>query len=330
MNEKVCRMQLPETEPKPPGLLSMGDRPKHRLLEISAGLCAQRLNERPFVLRHNLCAEPLLQLEEIKTLARRLAGRPGELYADIDVTRVDQRWDESARPKTPPVSLVDEIAVSNAWIIIRHAELEPRYRVLLERGMREIEEASGARWRRGIRRENAILFVTSPRRISTYHIDRECNFILQVRGDKWLYIFDQNDREVLPEEELERFWTVDNNAATYRPQYQDRCQMFHLRPGEGVHVPVNAPHWVQNGEEVSITLSLNFQFSDMERANKYRANYYIRRLGVTPTPPGKHPVRDRIKANVIRVATIVRKPLTILYRRAKRRLMTRIIVNAYD
>ena len=228
------------------------------------------------------------------------------------MTRVDQRWDESVRPKTSPPCLVDNIAVSNAWIIIRHAELDPRYRVLLERGMAEIKEASGDRWPRAIRRKHAIIFVTSPRRISTYHIDRECNFILQIRGEKLIYIFDQNDREVLPEEELERFWTVDNNAATYKAQYQDRCQVFRLRPGDGVHVPVNAPHWVQNCDDISITLSLNFQFSDMERANKYRANYYIRRLGITPAPPGEHPLRDRVKATVIRVAAIARKPLKLV------------------
>jgi Cupin-like domain len=292
----------------------MHDRSNARLIEIEPADFASQFNRKPFAVRHNLSTEPLLALESIKELARTLETRPGELYADIDVTRVEQRWDESSRPKASAASVIDDIAASNAWIIIRRAELDPRYRDLLERGMAEIRQASCGRLPQSLRKENAIIFVTSPRRISTYHIDRECNFILQIRGEKQIYIYDKNDREVLPEEELERFWAIDNNAATYKPQYQDRGQMFHLRPGDGVHVPVNAPHWVQNGDDTSITLSLNFQFSDMERANKYRANYYLRKLGFAPAPPGKYPMRDRLKANAIRGAALLRKPLKVLAR----------------
>jgi hypothetical protein len=281
-------------------------------LHIDQTLFASRFNREPFSLSHNLSGEQLLNVENITELTRSLQNHPGELYADVNVMRVDQRWNESPRTDVSPARLVEEISAANAWIIIRHAELDPRYRTLLERGMVEIREANGGCWQHPVRKENAIIFVTSPRRISTYHIDRECNFILQIQGEKRIYIFDQNDREVLTEEELERFWTVDNNAAAYKSQYQDRCQTFHLRPGDGVHVPVNAPHWVQNGDEVSITLSLNFQFSDMERANKYRANYYLRKLGLTPTPPGRYPARDRIKASMVGGAALLRKPLKAL------------------
>jgi hypothetical protein len=292
----------------------MRDCSNERLIEIEPAIFATQFNRKPFAVRHNLSTEPLLELDSVRELARSLETRPGELYADIDVTRVEQRWDESSRPEVSTASVIDDIAASNAWIIIRRAELDPRYRVLLERGMAEIRAASGGRLPQSLRKENAIIFVTSPRRISTYHIDRECNFILQIRGEKQIYIYDQNDREVLPEEELERFWAIDNNAATYKPQYQDRGQMFHLRPGDGVHVPVNAPHWVQNGDNISITLSLNFQFTDMERANKYRANYYLRKLGVDPAPLGKYPMRDMLKANAIRGAALLRRPLKVLAR----------------
>jgi hypothetical protein len=285
---------------------------KCRLLLVNPVQFAKHFNREPFSLKHNLSDEQLLNLANITELTRSLQIHPGELYADVNVLRVDQRWNESPRTNVSPANLVEEINKANAWIIIRHAELDPKYRTLLERGMFEIKQANGGYWQQPIRKENAIIFVTSPRRISTYHIDRECNFILQIQGEKWIFVFDQNDREVLPEEELERFWAVDNNAAVYKPQYQDRCQTFHLRPGDGLHVPVNAPHWVQNGNEVSITLSLNFQFSDMERANKYRANYYLRKLGVTPAPPGRYPTRDRLKASVISGATLLRRPLKAL------------------
>jgi hypothetical protein len=164
-----------------------------------------------------------------------------------------------------------------------------------------------------MRVQNSIVFLSSPGRITTYHIDRECNFILQIQGRKTVYVFDQNDREVLPEEEIERFWAIDNNAAIYKPRYKDRAKVFELEPGDGIHVPVNAPHWVRNGDNISITLSVNFQFDDSYRADIYRANYLLRKLGVRPSPPGRYVVRDKMKSGSIRTIARVRNSLRSVY-----------------
>jgi hypothetical protein len=140
------------------------------------------------------------------------------------------------------------------------------------------------------------LFITSPNRITTYHIDRECNYLLQIHGDKVISLFDRYDREVLPEEELERFWSVDNNAAVFKEHYRDRGRDFRLSPGTGVHIPVNAPHWLRNGNNISVTLAITFQFPDTHLANVYRVNYYLRKAGLRPLPPGRSKVRDALKA----------------------------------
>ena len=138
-----------------------------------------------------------------------------------------------------------------------------------------------------MRSKEGIIFVTSPSRVTAYHIDRECNFLVQLRGSKHISIFDRNDREVLPEVERERFWTVDNNAAVYKPDLQNRASVFEMKPGTGVHIPVNAPHWVQNGNNVSITFAITFQFHDHVLADVYRTNYYLRKMGLAPVPPGR-------------------------------------------
>jgi hypothetical protein len=71
--------------------------------------------------------------------------------------------------------------------------------------------------------------------------------------------------------------------------------VFHLQPGDGVHIPVNCPHWLKNDNNVSISLSVNFQYPDSARGNLYRANYALRKLGIRPTPPGQSPWRDDFK-----------------------------------
>jgi hypothetical protein len=281
----------------------------NRFLELASTTFARDFNRQPFHLRHNLAGNPILQLDRLVELSLRLGAIPGEVYFDVGVDKIDQRWDQTPKAAATVADVIRNISESKAWIILRRADLDPRYRALLEQCMAELRGAGGSEWPERVRVQNAIVFITSPKRITTYHIDRECNFILQIQGKKTIYVFDQNDREVLSEEELERFWAVDNNAARYKERYQDRAKIYRLGPGDGIHVPVNAPHWVQNDDNISVTLSVNFQFKDTYRADKYRANYYLRRLGVTPAPPNNFPLRDALKVSVIRGAALLTKPL---------------------
>jgi hypothetical protein len=149
--------------------------------------------------------------------------------------------------------------------------------------------------------------VTSPKRVTPYHIDRECNFLLQISGTKTIYVFNRDDKDILPDEEIERFWAVDNNAPVFKPEYQDRAASYKMMPGSGVHIPVNFPHWVQNDDNISVSLSVNFQFLDSMRANLYRSNYYLRKFGISPSRPGLHNTRDAAKSFAMTCALAARR-----------------------
>ena len=195
---------------------------------------------------------------------RTLRERPKEIYYDAGDVKVDQRWD--AIPKKPfsAVEAMERIETCGAWFIFRSAQNDPEYRVFLDEGLAELKAYMGPDIDSKILVEDIIIFVTSPNRVTTYHIDRECNFLLQIKGTKTMWVFDRDDRDVLPAEEIERFWTVDNNAATYKPHLQDRAVTYKMVPGNGVHIPVNCPHWLKNDDNVSVSLSVNFQFKDID------------------------------------------------------------------
>jgi hypothetical protein len=59
---------------------------------------------------------------------------------------------------------------------------------------------------------------------------------------------------------------------------------------------MNWPHWLKNGNNISVTLNVNFQFHDHVWANIYEANYYLRRAGLKPEPTGVHPLNDWLKS----------------------------------
>jgi hypothetical protein len=257
-------------------------------------------NRTPFEFFHGLADHPLFTLPRLLELAKvTQRTRPDDLYYDAGADiRVGQRWDQMG-PKPPVEEALQRIENSGAWITLHQSQKDPEYGELFHQCMREFEEFTGVDVKKVMRVEDALIFITSPSRVTPYHIDRECNFLLQIRGEKSIYIFDQNDREVLPEKEVERFWTIDNNSAVYKEQFQARARTLRLVPGNGVHIPVNAPHWLKNDDNVSVSLSVNFTWKDSERANIYRANYFLRKLGMQPQPPGRSRLGDATKTAVI-------------------------------
>jgi hypothetical protein len=272
-----------------------------RWIEADPVQFEEKFNRKSFEVKHYLATHPLFQLPKLLELAERtLKTRPKEIYYDAGDIRVDQRWDAVPHRPFSVIEAMERIETCGAWFIFRSAQNDPEYRMLLDHGLAELKQHMGPAIDRQIMVEDIIIFVTSPKRVTTYHIDRECNFLLQIKGTKTMYVFDRDDREVLPEEEIERFWTIDNNAAAYKPHLQDRAIAYKMAPGIGVHIPVNCPHWLQNDDNVSVSLSVNFQFKDPLRANAYRANFLLRKLGLKPTPPGVSPALDSIKSQSVK------------------------------
>jgi hypothetical protein len=274
--------------------------PSQQLIEGDERDFREHFNWVPFPVRHHLASHPLFELPRLLEFARTVAAtNPGDIHYDTGDVSINQRWSETETGGFPVDEAIRRIQEEKAWIFFKWAEKDKDYRELLDQCLSEIGNLSGIDIPRVMKVREAILFITSPNRVTTYHIDRECNFLLQIAGSKVIHVFDREDREVLTEVELEHFWTVDNNYARYKEQYQDRARTFHLQPGDGVHIPVNCPHWLKNDNNVSISLSVNFQYPDSARGNLYRANYLLRKLGLHPNPPGQSPWRDAVKKSAV-------------------------------
>lgn len=257
-------------------------------------------NRRPFLFHHSLSEKhPLFQLSRLRRLIENPATRAG-IYFDAGPVLVDQRWKDIPPSRLSLDQAFDHAGQAGVWIVLRRVQRDSEYRRLLDECLDELKLLSGRDIDHGTKMRNAIVFLTSPRRVTPYHIDRECNFLMQVAGTKQISVYDPDDREVTTEEELENFWSKDNNAAVYKPQYRDRAHLFSLTPGTGVHIPVNSPHWVKNGEGLSISLSVAYQYCDRERKYLYQANYCLRKLGIHPSPPG-HQAADAAKRAALAV-----------------------------
>jgi hypothetical protein len=252
-----------------------------------------------FSFAHRLAGHPLFAIEKLIVLAKSLSEVPGQVVYDAGDVRVDQRWDEVPLCDVPAHVLMERIDTAGAWILLKHADKEPGYGDILDQCISDVQQLSGWNLDGMIKAKKSIVFLNSPHRVTSYHIDHQSTFLLQLRGRKTISIFDREDREVLSESELENFWGRDQNAARYKPHLQHRARTIELEPGTGVHIPVNAPHWVQNGPEVSVSLNFNFDFDERLRGDVYRANYWMRKFGLKPAPPKSSALEDGLKGALI-------------------------------
>jgi len=71
-----------------------------------------------------------------------------------------------------------------------------------------------------------------------------------------------------------------------------------------------APHWVQNGDEVSVSFSITFRTPASERRQVvYCANADLRRKGLNPRPPGASAFRDLAKYYGFRARNGIKRAL---------------------
>ena len=58
---------------------------------------------------------------------------------------------------------------------------------------------------------------------------------------------------------MEKFLSGDEYKHDFKDEYPDKAFTFELNPGDGLHFPLTWPHWVKNGNEVSISFSITFR-----------------------------------------------------------------------
>ena len=100
---------------------------------------------------------------------------------------------------------------------------------------------------------------------------------------------------------LEKYLAEGPFCGEFKDEYQRKAFEFDLNPGDGLHFPLNWPHWIQNGDEVSISFSITFRTPQSERTSCiYSVNHELRKRGFNPTPYGNSALLDSAKFNAYR------------------------------
>src|SRR5207244_2807816 len=154
---------------------------------------------------------------------------------------VGDRW-ETRGPRYSLQETIDNIAANNSLVMLKHVDQDRVMGPLLRHLLDAVIELCGERMRGDVIVGRSTLLIASPRSVTAYHIEADTNFLLQLAGSKILSVFDQTDREVITDEELERYHAGDFSGAQFKPARQPDARHYRLRPGWGVHIPRTAPH----------------------------------------------------------------------------------------
>ncbi len=269
----------------------------------------------------------LLRLDEASTRALRTAGETGEpqevshMLRSHELLTLDALADFGASLPEDSVehnigALPDVVADGNAprldlelremilgletngaWCVLKNIEQDPRYSALLDACLDEIEDlvsGPGQAYKR-----EGFIFLSAPGSMTPSHIDPEHNVLLQVQGTKTM-ITGRWGSAAARAAEAERL--VTGGHRNLADDVQDPTE-HHLKPGDGVYVPPYTQHKVINGPALSISLSVTWRSRELaDEARVLRANSYLRRAGVSPTPPGSRHAVDKAKSSAITAA----------------------------
>ncbi|QWG15046.1 cupin domain-containing protein [Bradyrhizobium sediminis] len=277
---------------------------------------------KPFAIRHRLAGHPLLNLPRIAQLASEL---PRDLI-EYNSGKVAISQDPDAIPSVDldPVAVVERIETAGAWMVLKRVENAPEYRKLLEDTLLSVARARGfnSLLDAGFEQVEGFIFVSSPNSTTPFHLDSEDNFFVQIHGEKFFTIYDNNDRAIVSDEAIERSMTKHRNLK-YDERFASRGIEFHMFAGDGCYVPYQWPHWVRTAGSHSISMAITWKTCEVRRVNDLHFfNSMLRGIGLPQQPPGHQPVRDALKLAFYRTVIAAIKPLrgSLAMRRVLRRI----------
>jgi hypothetical protein len=249
----------------------------------------------PTHLTHQLAGHPLLELDALAALARRMRPESLEHNAAVGL-RLGISNAETPQNGLTVAETIERIGECGSWVLLKTIDQDPLYAALMRDVLAEIEPVVG-RTTGAMMRLEGFVFISSPQAVTPLHFDPEYNILFQARGSKTMTVFPQADPDIISQEFFEAYFAGGPRNLPWRDDWAARGQPIDIAPGEAIFVPILAPHWVKVHGEVSISLSLTWRSEwSFHHADACRFNRRLRRWGVAPGKPALWPRDNRLRS----------------------------------
>ena len=143
-----------------------------------------------------------------------------------------------------------------------------------------------------MRKRVAFVFVSSPNSVTPVHFDIEHSLLMQVSGCKTVSV-GRWESDAVRRHEFDRYWDGSHGRIeTLQPEEA----AYTMTPGRAVYIPPGTPHWVHNGPDISLSVTLTYFTAATVRENRIEDfNSHLRRRHMKPREPGHSAIVDTAK-----------------------------------
>ena len=219
-------------------------------------------------------------------IARLIENYPRAHYNVTTMNRSGQNtyWRDGDFGELSGHQVLEAIRNGHLWLNLRRLEDNaPEIGKLVSQAMAEIAAAKPGY---NTFRQNTGLLISSPGAKVHCHADIPMIALWHLRGRKRIWVWDAEDKILLPDEALEAIILREQEEDTidYRPELDQKATCYDLEPGDMLSWPLNAPHRVDNLDGLNMSLTTEYFTSQAQRKyGVYYANGMMRRkLGIEP------------------------------------------------
>ena len=246
--------------------------------EEARAIFAGAYPDAPVKLHHGLAGHPLLAIDALAGLAERMPAASVEY--NLGKLPLGVRAEDTPSNGLSLGETIRTIESNGSWAVLKNVERDAAYGALLDAALAELGPIVDARTGAMLNRE-AFIFLSSPGSVTPFHMDPEHNILLQIRGEKVMTVFPAGDPELVPAVQSESFHAGGHRNLDWRDDFRERGTAVKLLPGDAIHVPVKAPHFVENGAAVSVSLSVTWRSErSVAESELHGLNALLRRRGL--------------------------------------------------
>ena len=189
-------------------------------------------------------------------------------------------WRKGSAGDLSGAELLEAAMAGRIWLNLRHAnDYLPEYAALEETIFADKRKATGIRT---FKRDLGVLISSANAQVF-YHLDVPLVSLWQIRGQKRVWVYPVAD-PYIGDEQLERIVLKETaEQFAYDPAWDAGAEVYDLTPGKMVTWRQNAPHRIENGPMLNVSLSIEFMTpAAVMRANVLYANGALRKHGHRP------------------------------------------------
>jgi cupin superfamily protein len=254
---------------------------------------------------HRLTDHPSLSLEAVAALAERLGDERVVCESAVKPLVGSAASVPAADRGKRAAELIRGLDDNDSWLTLLNIETDPGYRAFIDEVVDGLAEQVSLR-PDTLSRRAGFVFASSPQSVTPAHFDIEHSLLIQLRGKRVLS-FGAFPDDATRADEVHRYWNGSYGRMQVMPEPQSEVE---LAPGTAVYIPPYQPHWLQNGDRTSLSLTIVFFTRSNENESLVQAcNEKFMRLHLHPRPFGESARVDNAKVMLMRSYGAVRRRL---------------------